>query len=94
MQENGITEATNTAARAAVLDLLARRAPDATICPSEAARALAAPGETPDWRGAMPAVHAAVEQLAAEGLVRLTWRRAPRAVADGPYRIGRGGPDR
>jgi hypothetical protein len=70
--------------------LLARRATDATICPSEAARALAQAAETPDWRGEMPTVHAAVERLAAEGLVRLTWRGAERSVDDGPYRIGRG----
>jgi len=39
--------------RIVTLALLARRAPGATICPSEVARAIA-----PDWRGAMPAVHA------------------------------------
>ena len=72
-----------------MLTLLARRAPEATICPSEAARALAQAGGSPDWRREMPRVHAAVGRLAAEGLVRLTWRGAERAVNDGPYRIGR-----
>jgi hypothetical protein len=42
--------------RAETLSLLARREPDATICPSEVARAIA-----PDWRGAMPEVHAAID---------------------------------
>lgn len=74
-------------ARAATLALLARRAAGATICPSEVARALAA--GTTDWRGAMPAVHAEVSRMAAEGLVRLSWKGAARHVDDGPYRIGR-----
>jgi hypothetical protein len=38
----------------------------------------------------MPAVHAAVDEMAAEGLVRLSWKGAPMPVRDGPYRIGRG----
>jgi hypothetical protein len=43
-------------ARPATLALLAERAAEATICPSEVARALAADGA--DWREAMPTVHA------------------------------------
>ncbi len=70
--------------RAATLSLLARRAPGATICPSEVARAIAA-----DWRGAMPAVHAAIDGLVADGLVRLSWKGEPRATRSGPYRIAR-----
>jgi len=70
--------------RAAVLSLLARRAPDATICPSEVARVIA-----PDWRGAMPVVHAAVDGLVKDGLVRLSWKGRPLATRSGPYRIGR-----
>jgi hypothetical protein len=80
----------NGNARGATLALLAARAADATICPSEVARALAAAAGEPDWRGAMPAVHAAVDGLAAEGLVRLSWKGAAMAVREGPYRIGRG----
>jgi hypothetical protein len=78
-------------ARAMTLALLARRAAEATVCPSEVARALAAACGTGDWRGEMPAVHAAVDALAAEGAVRLSWKGEARAVRDGPYRIGRGG---
>jgi hypothetical protein len=81
-------------ARQVVLELLARRAAEATLCPSEAARALAAAAGTSDWRDEMPAVHAAVQDLAAEGTVRLTWRGAERSVEDGPYRIGRPAPKR
>lgn len=77
----------NGDARAAVLTLLAARAPSATICPSEVARALATGGD--DWRGAMPHVHAAVDALTAGGLVRLNWKGVAMAARDGPYRIAR-----
>jgi len=58
--------------RAATLSLLTRRASDATICPSEVARAIA-----PDWRGAMRAVHAAIDGLVRDGLVRRSWKERP-----------------
>lgn len=70
--------------RAMTLSLLARRARDATICPSEVARAIAQ-----DWRGAMPIVHAAVDGLVRDGLVRLSWKGQPLAARSGPYRISR-----
>ena len=70
--------------RAATLSLLARRAPDATICPSEVARMIA-----PDWRGEMPAVHAAIDGLVRDALVQLSWQGRPLATRSGPYRIGR-----
>jgi len=76
-------------ARETTLALLAARAEDATVCPSEVARVLAA--ETGEWRDAMPEVHAAVDQLAADGLVRLSWKGRALARRAGPYRIGRGG---
>ncbi len=72
-------------ARDAIRTLLAARGAGKTICPSEAARAMGGAA----WREAMPVVHAAVARLVAEGEVRLSWRGAARAVADGPYRIGR-----
>ncbi len=70
--------------RAVTLSLLARRASGATICPSEVARVIAT-----DWRGAMPAVHAAIDALVGEGLVRLSWKGRSLATRSGPYRIGR-----
>jgi Protein of unknown function (DUF3253) len=76
-------------ARETTLALLAARAEDATVCPSEVARVLAA--ETGEWRDAMPGVHAAVDQLAADGLVRLSWKGRPLATRAGPYRIAWGG---
>ncbi len=81
-------------AREATLTLLGARPTEATICPSEVARALAAAGANTaaaGWRGLMPTVHAAVDQLVGEGLVRLSWKGRPLAVRSGPYRIGRGG---
>lgn len=74
-------------ARATTLTLLFARAPGATICPSEVARALAGPAGA--WRDAMPAVDAAVDALAAEGRVGLSWKGAILPARDGPYRIGR-----
>lgn len=79
--ESGMTDA-----KSATLSLLARRAPDATICPSEVARTLA-----PDWRAAMPMVHAAVDDLLREGLVQLSWKGQTLAARSGPYRIHRAG---
>jgi hypothetical protein len=72
------------------LALLERRAPEATICPSEVARVLAGASGKADWRGEMPAVHAAIDELAAEGLVRLSWMGEALPAREGPYRIGRG----
>jgi Protein of unknown function (DUF3253) len=66
--------------------LLDRRAP-ATVCPSEAARAVD-PGA---WRLLMPAARAAAGRLAAAGLVEVTQRGEVVDVgtARGPVRIRR-----
>lgn len=74
-------------ARASILALLDARAPGATACPSEVARVLAAGGA--DWREAMPVVHAAVDAMVADGVVRLSWKGVAMAGRAGPYRIGR-----
>jgi len=37
----------------------------------------------------MPIVHAAIDELVAEGLVRLSWKGQPLPGRAGPYRIGR-----
>ena len=80
-------------ARGATLVLLDGRAPGATVCPSEVARALVAAADggrgARDWRDAMPSVHAAVDGLVVEGLVRLSWRGKTLTTRTGPYRIGR-----
>jgi hypothetical protein len=76
----------------AILTLLAERAPDATICPSEAARRLA--GSEGDWRAQMEAVHRAADVLAEAGAIALSWKGAPLSHTPmqkrrGPYRIAR-----
>ncbi|ADL02512.1 DUF3253 domain-containing protein [Brevundimonas subvibrioides] len=75
--------------REATLALLAARAEGATVCPSEAARAVAGPGG--DWREAMPQIHAAVDAMLADGLIRLSWKGRPLTARTGPYRIRRAG---
>ena len=58
----------NAKLEAAILDLLRRRAGDATICPSEAARAVSAT----DWRPLMEPARMAARRLAGRGLVQVT----------------------
>ena len=67
--------------------LLADRRPGATICPSEAARAVDARG----WRDLMPAARAAAGRLAATGEVEVTQggEVVDVATARGPVRIRR-----
>lgn len=78
-------------AKAAILTLLARRGAGKTICPSEAARALAAARGAPDsWREDMAAVHKAARLLAREGRVAIRQGGAAIEEAVGAYRIGAG----
>jgi hypothetical protein len=65
--------------------LLDRRAAGATICPSEAARAVAPDG----WRELMPAARAAAGRLAAQGTIEVTQGGAvvDVATARGPVRL-------
>jgi hypothetical protein len=85
-------------ARSAALQLLDRRTDQATICPSEVARMIAgkagADPKGPSWRAVMPVVHAAIDQLVAERLVELSWKRKVMGSRYGPYRIGRAQPAR
>ena len=75
-------------ARELLLALLAARAVEATVCPSEVARAMAK-SETVagDWRSLMPTVHSAVDDLMAEGMVGLSWKGVALTERSGPYRI-------
>ena len=68
-------------------ELLDRRRPDASICPSEAARALDPEG----WRNLMPAARAAAGRLAAAGTVEVTQggEVVDVATARGPVRVRR-----
>ncbi len=72
----------------AILDLLSRRAPTATICPSEAARAV---GTADTWRELMEPARQAAARLVADGQVEITQGGAVVDVgtAVGPVRIRR-----
>ena len=72
-----------------IFALLERRAVDATICPSEVARAMHP--KASDWRAAMPRIREVAGELAARGLLRVT-RRGEAVDATsrgGPIRLGR-----
>ncbi|WP_228973173.1 DUF3253 domain-containing protein [Streptomyces sp. DH12] len=74
----------------AILELLDRRGPAATICPSDAARAAYA-GDDDGWRALMEPVRRAARRLAAAGEVEITQGGRPvePAEARGPIRIRR-----
>ena len=78
---------TDAALEQSVLELLDARAGGATICPSEAARAVG--GE--DWRPLMEPARAAARRLVARGLVEITQsgRVVDGSTAKGPIRIRR-----
>jgi hypothetical protein len=71
------------------LSLLSHRAANASICPSEVARA----AEPDEWRVLMPAVRMAACRLAEFGLVEITQNGRPIDVQNGwrgPVRLRRG----
>ncbi|KJK42934.1 DUF3253 domain-containing protein [Streptomyces sp. NRRL F-4428] len=74
----------------AILELLRRRAPTATICPSDAARAVYEGGGD-GWRALMEPARRAARRLVAAGKVEITQggRRVDPAKARGPIRIRR-----
>ena len=78
---------TETRAREAILELLDARGPDKTICPSEAARALAGDG---DFRPYMEPVREAAAKLADAGRIEVTQKGEPVTIAEvrGPIRLG------
>ena len=71
MQAGSIDRA---AAERAILELLARRDPGKTICPSDAARAL---GGDDGFRPLMPVVRDAARALVAAGRIEVTQRGRP-----------------
>jgi Protein of unknown function (DUF3253) len=70
-----------------IVDLLATRAAAATICPSDAARAVG--GD--DWRDLMEPVRRAARRLVADGTVEIVQqgRVVDPSTARGPIRIRR-----
>ena len=71
-----------------ILDLLAQRAANATICPSDAARAV---GTADDWRDLMEPARRAARRLVATGEVEITQKGhvVDPSTAKGPIRIRR-----
>jgi Protein of unknown function (DUF3253) len=81
---------TDAAIRDALLALLAARAGDSSICPSEVARSLA--GGSRPWRALMPRVRDVARALAGEAQIQVTQRGSPlsaHAPWVGPVRIRR-----
>lgn len=78
-------EVDGAALESAILELLAQRAAGATICPSDAARAV---GDD-DWRDLMEPARAAARRLVAAGTVTITQGGEPVDPNDfrGPIRI-------
>lgn len=80
-----------------ILELVAQRGSDRSICPSEVARALAS--DELAWRALMPEIRAAAARLAELGRIRVTQRGRPvcARTARGPIRLshpGDGRPDK
>jgi hypothetical protein len=71
----------------ALEELLDQRRPDASVCPSEAARAVA----PEDWRDLMPAARAAAGRLVADGRAEVTQggKVVDVTTARGPVRVRR-----
>ena len=80
-------DATDRLLESTILELLSRRAPTSTICPSDAARAVG--GET--WRDLMEPARQAAQRLVATGDVDITQggEVVNGATARGPIRIRR-----
>lgn len=80
--------AVDTDLETAIRQLLSRRAPAATICPSEAARSVAGGA---DWHELMEPARAAARRLVAAGEVEITQhgRVVDPSTAKGPIRIRR-----
>ncbi|OLZ64181.1 S-adenosylmethionine tRNA ribosyltransferase [Streptomyces amritsarensis] len=89
-EATGLQEVTGRHLEQAILNLLERRGPTATICPSDAARAVYQ-GDDDGWRDLMEPTRRAARRLVATGEVEMT--RGGRAVdpagARGPVRIRR-----
>jgi hypothetical protein len=93
---NAATESEAAALEAAILTLLAERGPTKTICPSEAAKLVAAASagttRTPPqavWQPLMEPARAAARRLVAQGRIVITQRGHPvdPATAKGPIRL-------
>jgi len=86
MNDSSRAVVANEAVEAQIFELLARRVPGASICPSEVARALVS--APLDWRALMPQVREVAQELARRRRVLVT-RKGDRVDA-----MDRGGPIR
>lgn len=82
---------TDSAIADCMLELIGRRAPSASICPSDVARAITR--EADDWRALMPTVRRVAARLARDGMVSITQggdTLRPDRIDHGPIRLRRG----
>jgi hypothetical protein len=72
-----------------ILELLAERGRDKTICPSEAAKIVGGKGERRDWEGLMEPARAAARRLVAAGkiVIQQGGKIVDGATAKGPIRL-------
>jgi hypothetical protein len=84
-----ISSALEATLESAILSLLAARAPGKTICPSEAAKQIAAADSAHEWRTLMEPARAAARHLVALGRVVITQHGRPvdPVTAKGPIRL-------
>jgi hypothetical protein len=77
------------ALEAAILELLAERGRDKTICPSEAAKLVGGKAERRDWEGLMEPARAAARRLVAAGRIVITQhgKVVDPSTAKGPIRL-------
>jgi hypothetical protein len=80
---------TDTQLEAAILDLLAERGRDKTICPSEAAKLVGGNDTRHDWESLMEPARAAARRLVAAGRIVITQkgRIVDPSTAKGPIRL-------
>jgi hypothetical protein len=83
-----MTKDTSDPIEAAILELVEKRGPGKSICPSEAARAV----YPADWRGRMRQVRSAAVHLARHGDITILRKGKPVDPDDfrGVYRLGPG----
>jgi hypothetical protein len=79
----------DAALEAAILELLAERGRDKTICPSEAAKLVGGKETRRDWEGLMEPARAAARRLVAQGRIVITQggRVVDGSTAKGPIRL-------
>jgi hypothetical protein len=79
----------DAALEAAILELLAERGRDKTICPSEAAKLVGGKSARRDWEGLMEPARAAARRLVAAGEIVITQggRVVDGSTAKGPIRL-------